>query len=122
VNNSLRGILWSALVFPGSGQFVLKHRKRGILFAVFAFCCAIALIVTVAAGTWKGLEDKAENGEDINLQAMFASAFSGVRNAEVFVLPPLFLCWLASVLDAGRLGKLMDEDQRVKTQTSDQGV
>jgi len=109
-----KGVLLSALVFPGSGQMYFGRRKRGILFALFALLCSVGLVAIIVSGTWHGLESMAENGEEIGPRALYDSALMGLRNGEMFALPPLFLCWLLSLADAVRLSRLEDAVQGVK--------
>lgn len=119
-----KGILLSALVFPGSGQMYLGRRRRGILFALFALLCSAGLVAIIASGTWHGMETMAENGEEIGPSALFDSALLGLREGETYALPPLVLCWLFSLADTIRLVRLSDAVQGVKKndQVSDQGV
>lgn len=111
MNNSLRGALWSALVFPGSGQIVLKHVRRGVLFAVFSAVCVIVIVVVVAVQTWNGLEEQALSGNDIGFTYMLDSAFSTLITVKNYILPPLLLCWGISVADAWRLGRGRSEGE-----------
>lgn len=105
MKNSTRGALWSALVFPGSGQIVLKHWKRAIPFALFNVCCIIFLIVSVVRGTWTGMEEKALQGYDITVSTMFSVAFTSLETVRNYILPLMFLGWLLNVIDAWLLGK-----------------
>lgn len=105
MKNSIRGALWSALIFPGSGQIVLNHRKRGLTFALISITGVVTAIITVVRGTWAGLEQQALLGADISLSAMGIVAVDSLSAAKNFVLPPMFLCWLLSVIDAWRLGR-----------------
>ncbi len=105
MKNSTRGALWSALVFPGLGQIVLKHWKRAIPFALFNTGCIIFLIVSVSRGTWTGLEEKALQGSDITLSTMLSVAFASLESAKNYIFPLMFLGWLLSVIDAWLLGR-----------------
>jgi hypothetical protein len=104
MTDSVRGALWSALVFPGSGQIVLKHWKRGLFFALVSVVFVILILVSVVKGTWAGLEQQAIMGNDITISAMLKAGLSSLKTARDFILPPMILTWLLSVLDAWRLG------------------
>ncbi len=105
MKNSTRGALWSALVFPGSGQIVLKHWKRAIPFALFNGGCIIFLIVAIFRSTWTGLEQEALQGADINLSTILGVASTSLAGAKNYILPLMFLGWFLSVIDAWMLGK-----------------
>ncbi len=105
MKNSTRGALWSALVFPGSGQIVLSHWKRAIPFALFNAVCIIFLIVSVSRGTWTGMEQEALQGADITLSTMLSVAFASLESAKNYILPMMFICWALSVIDAWMLGR-----------------
>lgn len=105
MKNSTRGALWSALVFPGSGQIVLKHWKRAIPFALFNTGCIIFLIVSVSRGTWAGMEEEAMQGADITLSTMLSVASASLASAKNYILPLMFSGWLLSVIDAWFLGR-----------------
>jgi hypothetical protein len=97
--------LWSALVFPGSGQIALKHTRRGLFFAVIASICLIFMIVVVVRETWNGLEEQALRGYTIGFSELIDSGFAALNTVRKYILPPLLLCWFSSVVDAWRLGR-----------------
>ena len=43
--NSFKAALLSGLVFPGLGQIVLKHHKRGIALMLVVLACLMAIVV-----------------------------------------------------------------------------
>ena len=105
MKNSTRGALWSALVFPGSGQILLKHWQRAIPFALFNAFCIIFLIVSIFRGTWNCMEEKALQGIDITLPTMLSAAFTSLAGAKNYIFPLMFICWVLSVIDAWMLGR-----------------
>lgn len=105
MKNSTRGVLWSALVFPGSGQIVLHHWKRGAVFAVLSVAVVVAMIVTVVRGTWTGLESTALQGGEITISSMGIVVVSSLKTVRAHFLLPMALLWLASVIDAWYTGK-----------------
>ena len=45
MSNSLRAALLSGLVFPGLGQIILKHYRRGVVLMLTVLACLSAVIV-----------------------------------------------------------------------------
>jgi hypothetical protein len=109
MKNSTRAILWSALVFPGSGQVVLKHRKRGVVFALLSIVLVVAMVVTVVRSTWTGLESIALGGGEITPSSMIAIAVSSMHAVKAHFLLPMVLLWLINISDAWYTGRKMQE-------------
>lgn len=105
MRNSTRGALWSALIFPGSGQIVLKHRKRGLIFASVSVAGVIALIVAVVRTTWNNLEHVALQGGEITLSTMTSVAFSSLEAVKRYILPLMLFWWLLGIIDAWLIGR-----------------
>ena len=47
MNNALKGVLLSALVLPGLGQFLLNRKTRGALIMTVTLGVLVALMVQV---------------------------------------------------------------------------
>ena len=45
MNNSLKGALLSGLVFPGLGQIMLKHYKRGFVLMLAITATLMAVLI-----------------------------------------------------------------------------
>jgi hypothetical protein len=105
MKNSTRGVKWSALVFPGSGQIVLNHRKRGAVFALLSIAVVVVMVVTVVRSTWTGLEGIALQGGEITLSSMGTVVVSSLKTVKEHFLLPMALLWLSSVIDAWYTGK-----------------
>jgi len=105
MKNSTRAVLWSALVFPGSGQIVLNHRKRGAVFALLSIAAVAAMIVTAVRGTWTGLESIALQGGEISLSSMGTVVVSSLERIRAQFLLPMVLLWLINIADAWYTGK-----------------
>ena len=43
MRKSLKGALLSGLVFPGYGQFVMKHYIRGVLLMLMGLACLVVI-------------------------------------------------------------------------------
>ncbi len=105
MKNSTRGVLWSALVFPGSGQIVLNHRKRGAVFALLSIAAVAAMIVTAVRSTWSGLESIALQGGEISLSSMGTVVVSSLKVVRAQFLVPMALLWFINVVDAWYTGR-----------------
>ncbi len=112
MKNSIRGALWSALVFPGSGQIVLKHRKRGFLFASVSVSGVIVMIVTVVRTTWNSLECLALQGSEITPSIMSTVVFSSLEAVKKYILPLMLLWWLLGIIDAWLIGRKYPENRQ----------
>ena len=116
MKHSVRGALWSGLVFPGLGQIVLKHHKRG---AVIIFAVLISLTVIVVKGTQYALailEKIHSEGGAIRMETILNAATQAPTNSEslTFNLLLLFItvCWTIGVVDAYRIGRKKDIKER----------
>jgi hypothetical protein len=105
MKNSTRGVLWSALVFPGSGQIVLRHWKRGAVFAVLSIAVVVAMVFTLVRGIWTGMESAALQGGEITLSSMGTVVVSSLKTVKAHFLVPMALLWLTSVIDAWYTGE-----------------
>ena len=112
VNNSLKGILLSGLVFPGLGQVVLKHYKRGalLILAFTATLVAILLIAVQQASTILEKIDSEGGAIDIDMIANAASQASTTSASHILklLLWLLIFSWVIGVVDAYRIGRKTD--------------
>ena len=104
MKDSLRGALFSALIFPGSGQILLKSRKRGLFFASISIAGIVAMVISVVRATWAGMEQIALQGMDVTISVMGEVAINSLATAKKYILPLMILCWLTSIIDAWILG------------------
>lgn len=113
MKNALKGALLSGLVFPGLGQIVLRHYKRGF-FVVLAVLACLTVIVVKAAQQGAAILEKIElDGGVIDMNAISeaaaqASAASGDFSFTLAVWG-LVVLWVVGVVDAYRLGKERDK-------------
>ncbi len=115
MNNSLKGAFLSGLIFPGLGQIVLKHYKRG---AVIMLTVLVSLSVVVAKAVQHALailekiesEGGAISMSTISNAATQASTTSGSLTFNL-VLLLVTLCWIIGVVDAYRIGKKKDIEE-----------
>ena len=112
----------SALIFPGLGQVVLKHYKRG---AVIMFTVLVSLSIVVVKAVQHALailekiesEGGAISMSTISNAAAQASTTSGSLTFNL-VLLLVILCWIIGIVDAYRIGKKKDIDEGSTSQVS----
>jgi hypothetical protein len=109
MNVAVKAAIFSAFLFPGWGQIYLKNYKRGIVFILPVLFCIISLcwvIIRVAINIIKASHLKQG---DVNLQAVLKIVTDSmtILNSRyiVFILLPIFVLWIISIVDAYLLGK-----------------
>ncbi len=115
MNNSLKGAFWSGLIFPGLGQVVLKHYKRGaviMLMVLISMSVVVVKAVHSALAILEGieLESGAISMSTISNAANQASTNSGSLTFNLVLLLTI-LCWIFGVVDAYRIGKEKDIEE-----------
>ncbi len=109
---SLKGALLSCLVFPGLGQIILKHYKRGIVLMLTVSASLIVIAIKAAQYTLTVLEKIELEGGVIDLKTITdaAAQASSTSDSLVFNLGFLLIvaCWIFGIVDAYRIGKKMD--------------
>ncbi len=122
MNNSLRGVLWSGLIFPGLGQVVLKHYRRGAAIALVVLVSMVVVVVQAVQQALAILEKIAVDGGEISMSAIAraateASTGSGSLSIKLLLLLIMVL-WILSVVDAYAIGRKIDSEQRILSQSS----
>ena len=104
----------SGLVFPGLGQVVLKHHKRGIALMITISVCVFGIIVIALQKALTILERiESEGGTlDMNTISNAATQASTASGSLVvnFLLLAILLCWILGIVDAYRIGKRKDTE------------
>jgi hypothetical protein len=116
MQQSTKAALFSALLFPGSGQLLLKRYLSGLLFAATALAC-LGILVVRAIDIAQAIVDRILSGDlpldaaylSAEISAQSAAADSTLANAATWVLVG---CWIASSIDAFRLGRRHDRATR----------
>jgi len=115
MNNSIKGALWSALVFPGLGQMVLKHYIRGTVIIILVSISMTGIILKAVEDALAILENLDLEGGAISLTTIVqatsetSGSFGGLNYN-----PLLFFiigCWIISTVDAYLIGRRIDKDQ-----------
>jgi len=113
MSNAIKGILFSALIFPGAGQVILARYWRGATFFGVAFVSGILCLTAVVRMAVVKLQEVVTQGGAVNVSKVMsilteASTYaSSVFFKMSFLI--LFCCWLFSVIDAWRIGKQLDQ-------------
>ena len=122
MNNSQKGAFWSGLVFPGLGQVVLKHYKRGVVIMVTVLAGLSVMVVVALKKAFIVLEKIASEGRAIDMNTILdvASQVSTNSDSLIFSFSLLLItsCWIIGVVDAFRIGKKKDLEEDSTNQTS----
>ncbi len=115
MKNSLKGAFWSGLIFPGLGQIVLKHYKRGAVIMLTVLVSMSVFVVKVVQHALDILEKIQSQGGAISMStisnaATQASSTSGNLTLNI-VLLLVIICWIIGVVDAYRIGKIKDIEE-----------
>lgn len=112
MKNSLKGALWSGLVFPGLGQVILKHNKRGVVLMLTVFTTLIVIVSEAAQQAFAILERIESEGGMIDVKTITdaAARTSSTSGSLIYNLGFLFIitCWIFGTVDAYRIGKKKD--------------
>ncbi len=122
MKNSLKGAFWSGLIFPGLGQVVLKHYKRGaviMLMVLVGMSIVVVKAVHSALAILENIESEvgAISMSSISNAATQASTTSGSLTFNLVLLLTI-LCWIFGVVDAYRIGKEQDIKECTMSQIS----
>ncbi len=122
MKNSLKGAFLSGLIFPGLGQIILKHYKRGTVIMITVLVSMSVFIVKTVQHALDILEKIESQGGAISMStisnaATQASTTSGNLTLNI-VLLLVILCWIIGVVDAYRIGKIKDIEEGSTSQAS----
>jgi len=111
MNKATKAALFSALLFPGWGQFYLKRYKRGLVFIMPVLIGTLALvwaIVQVGITIIKAAPFKKETVQLANVIQVTVDALKTIDFSYfLFVLCLIAALWVLSIIDAYLLGKKM---------------
>jgi cbb3-type cytochrome oxidase subunit 3 len=116
MNNSLKGALLSGVVFPGLGQIILKHYKRGIALMLTVLASLLVIVVKAVqqALTILGKINSEGGAIDMSTISNIATQASTTFDSLIFnfVLLLMIFCWVIGVVDAYRIGKKKDLEEQ----------
>ena len=113
MRNSVKAALFSALLFPGLGHFILRKHVRGALLAGISIVCLCVLVFT-AFEIAQQISNEILSGEmpldpvQISDEVTRRSADGGFWRSDL----PTYLfiaCWLVGIVDSWRVGRLRDK-------------
>lgn len=109
MNKSIKGMLLSALIFPGVGQISMGYKKRG-WFIIFLNVVFLYLIISNIIQQASIIAEKLQNnGVELNYELMSNQTSRLISFSDnsylniLFVL--LIISWVIAVVDAYFLGK-----------------
>ena len=112
MSNTLKGILFSALIFPGAGQIILAEYRRGAIFFGVSFISGTLCVIAVVRQAIVMLQEFVAHGGVANVpKVMIIVAEAATYKSSIFMkifFIILFCCWIFSVVDAWRIGKELD--------------
>ncbi len=115
MNNSLKGAFLSGLIFPGLGQVVLKHYKRGAVIMLTVLVSLSVVVVKAVQHALAILEKIESEGGAISMSTISNAATQAATTSGSLtfnlVLLLVILCWTIGVVDAYRIGKKKDIEE-----------
>ncbi|MBW2075787.1 MAG: hypothetical protein JRI58_13770 [Deltaproteobacteria bacterium] len=122
MNNALKGAFLSGLIFPGLGQVVLKHYKRGAVIMLTVLVSLSVVVVKTVQQAFTILDKIESEGGAINMDTISNVATQASTTSDRFifnfVLLLIIFCWIIGVVDAYRIGKKKDIEEQSISQIS----
>ena len=122
MNHSLKGAFLSGLVFPGLGQVVLKHYKRGAVIMLTVLASLSLIVIEAVQKAFTILEKMESEGGSIDMNTISNAATQASTTSDSlifsFALLLIIFCWIIGVVDAFRIGKKKDMEQQSTSQAS----
>lgn len=110
---SVKAMLLSGLIFPGSGHLYLKQFKRGYAILGIAIVCFLTVVVSTVNQALAILNQLETEGKIADPNRMTELAQQASENSNSFLneiaIIVLFACWLIGVIDSYRIGKKLDD-------------
>ena len=113
MSKSLKAVLFSAFVFPGSGHLYLRKPVQGCLLVVVSIAC-ITILLSIAVEKAQQISDKILSGEiplDVTriTEEITSKAMAGGTQWADISTYLLLVCWLVGIVDSFRVGRLKDK-------------
>jgi len=122
MNNALKGALFSGLVFPGLGQIMLKHYKRGAVLMIAITAALLVILIKTAQQAVTILEKIESEGGSIDLSTILNTTTQASATSESLIFKLLLwliiFSWVIGVVDAYRIGRKKDIEGRLVNQTA----
>lgn len=102
----------SGLVFPGLGQLLLKHYKRGFALMFTVLICVVAAVVKASQQAVAIIEKIQSEGGAIDMNTISTAATQASTASANLIINLLLLlimvCWIIGVVDAYIIGRKKD--------------
>jgi hypothetical protein len=116
MKSSTKGALLSGLVFPGLGQVILKHYKRGAVIMLAVSASLLVIVIKAVQHALAILEKIESEGGAIDISTISNAATQATTSSGSLIfkiaLLLIMLCWIIGVVDAYRIGKKRDIEER----------
>jgi len=116
MKRSLKGALFSGLVFPGIGQVVLRSYIRGILMMILVIAGMTLMVVDAVQVALEILQTAYPAGGVYDLTGIAEAALEAASASDHTLfnlgLALVLLTWIVSIVDAYRIGKKQDRAGR----------
>ncbi len=114
MNKAVKASLLSALVFPGSGHFLLKKYIPGTVLAGTAFA-GLGFLIAEAVEKAVQITEKIQSGEvrmDAATITELVSKRASGADAQLldFAMAALLIAWLIGIVDSYRVGRAQDKN------------
>ncbi len=113
MKKSLKAALFSAFIFPGAGQLLLKKYPSAVFFALFA-CAGLYLLFSDLLSRAQEILEKIQSGEVAADLATIAELVHQQSAKIMESLSPaltiLLITWLVSIVEAYRIGRKLELD------------
>jgi hypothetical protein len=115
MKNSLKGPLLSGLVYPGSGQVMLKRYGRGITLICIVTCALVVFFLIALQRAFTIMDKLRLEGGIIDMNTISKAAAQASTASDnlimTFCLLLILICWLIGMVDAYLTGKKMDVEK-----------
>ncbi len=108
MTNASKGVLLSALVLPGLGQFILQRKIRGTMLMAGFSILVTTLLVQILAKAMTILNNINIQVDQIDVTVISAAVSRATGGTTSMFTSLLGIYWLLTVIDAYLLGKKMD--------------
>ena len=110
------------MVYPGLGQVVLKHYKRGMMLMITVSISIMIITITAVQQALIILEKLESESGMIDMDTISNAVTQATNSYDSLIynsmLMLLLLCWIIGIVDAYRIGKEKDLIEQSTSQVS----
>lgn len=115
MRKSIKAALFSTLLFPGAGHFLLKRYLRGLVFFVPALLC-ILFLINYAFNEASVIAEQMTNGTLPLDPEAIAKLVTNPPGDTQFKLQAatwiFFICWIIAIIDSFQLGYAAEKTEK----------